>query len=241
MSSDSASRLAVLIPARLASTRLARKVLVPIHGRSMLQWVYDAARRADAVDSVFIVSGDSEIHRHCLDVNMAFIRSVEKHVSGTDRIAEAASLCPHTHFINVQGDEPCIEPEVITAVAHAVLRNDADMVTVGYPLSDAADRENQNRVKIEVDVEGCALNFCRSWAPAVSTTKPWVHLGIYGFGRRRLLDFAALPHTQRSQIESLEQLRALEAGWTIRVLQTDWRSTGVDTAEDLNQARARLA
>ena len=195
MSSDSASRLAVLIPARLASTRLARKVLAPIHGRSMLEWVYDAARRADAVDSVFIVSGDEEIRRHCLDVNMAFIRSAKEHVSGTDRIAEAARLCPHTHFINVQGDEPCIEPEVITAVAQAVLRNDADMVTVGHPLSHAADRENQHRVKIEVDVEGRALNFSRGWSPSVSTARPWVHLGIYGFSRRRLLDFAALPQT----------------------------------------------
>ena len=233
-------RVAVLIPARLESSRFPGKVLADIDGRSLLQWVYAAADSADGIDSVFIVSGNTEILSHCERYEMQCIESRKIHSTGTDRIAEAATSCPHTHFVNVQADEPSIQPNAISHLASKLVESHADMVTLGHPLTELSALDDANRVKIKMDANGHAIDFYRTSHLGTQCKTPWLHIGIYGFTRQRLCDFSALPATQRSTDLGLEQLRALDAGWVISVVETQWRSAGVDTPADLERARDLL-
>ncbi len=233
-------RVAVLIPARLSSTRLPRKILADIWGRSMIEWVYHAARKADSIDDVYVVSGDEEVRDHCRERSLRFIASHQEHSTGTDRIAEAARSLAYSHFINVQGDEPTICPQAIDALSRELLKDSADLVTLGHPIKDETVLCNPNRVKIDLDESGRAFNFSRSLMTSKSGHPLWQHVGIYGFSRDRLMEFTQLPMTERSESERLEQLRALDAGWMIRVVETEWSGMGVDTQADLDSVRGRL-
>jgi len=255
-----------IIPARIASTRLAEKALLEIAGKPMVCWVAERALAARNVDRV-IVATDSNlildvVHAHGLEAAM----TSEAHASGTDRIAEVAASIPEAEVIvNLQGDEPLISPETIERAVdqmHEELRrpDGAGIVTTWEPIEQYRDVINFDLVKVVLGEQDQAIYFSRSPIPCPRDAikrhgspeqacisepeflKPFrKHTGLYVYRRDVLLEFTRWPQTQLERLESLEQLRALEHGVVIRVIQASSPSTGVDTAEDLEKVRETFA
>ena len=206
----------------------------------MIEHVYRRAAEADLVDAVVVATDDQRI----VDAVTAFggiaRMTAASHRTGTDRVAEVARELESDIVVNVQGDEPLIDPAMITAVVRP-LRDDAsiEMTTARRALSDPEELLNPHVVKVVADRRGDALYFSRSPIPngAGSTGAAFVHVGLYAFRRDFLLRFAALPQTPLELAESLEQLRALEHGHRIRTVVTEHHSIGVDTPDDLERAR----
>jgi 3-deoxy-manno-octulosonate cytidylyltransferase (CMP-KDO synthetase) len=231
------------IPARYGSTRLPAKALAPLAGKPMVQHVCERARAARGLDRVVVLTDDERI----ADVVRGFGGEVELTpvdcASGTDRIAWAASRWEVEAIVNIQGDEPLIDPEGISRVAeHLVLHPEDPVVTLA---ADAlpGDLETPSVVKAVLDARGYALYFSRAPIPFprnAGGAAPLRHLGIYGYRKDALLRLAALPASPLERSESLEQLRALEAGIPIRVLTGARPSLGVDTAEDAAHAERLL-
>jgi 3-deoxy-manno-octulosonate cytidylyltransferase (CMP-KDO synthetase) len=229
-----------IIPARFQSTRFPGKALADIGGRPMIEHVYRRAAEADLVDAVVVATDD----RRIFDAVEAFggvARMTEgAHRTGTDRVAEVAGELASDIIVNVQGDEPLIDPAMISAVV-TPLRDDptVEMTTARRALTDPEDLLNPHVVKVVSDARGDALYFSRSAIPngAGTSGTAFVHVGLYGFRREFLLRFAALPQTPLELAESLEQLRALEHGYRIRTVVTEHHSVGVDTPDDLERAR----
>ena len=227
-----------VIPARYASTRLPGKPLSMIAGKPMIQRVYERACQAKLVDEV-VVATDNDLVKSAVDAfgGKAVMTSPD-HPSGTDRLAEVVLQYPDVDVIvNVQGDEPMIPPEVIDRLA-AVFNEDPDlqMATMKVRM-DEADYDNPAAVKVVTDLNGYALYFSRSLMPYPRNKpedfKVFKHVGIYAYRRGFLLKYAALAPTPLERTESLEQLRALENGYKIKVLESDFQGIGVDTPEDL--------
>jgi 3-deoxy-manno-octulosonate cytidylyltransferase (CMP-KDO synthetase) len=230
-----------VIPARYQSSRLPGKPLLDIGGRPMIEHVYRRAAEADSVDAVVVATDDQRI----ADAVEAFggIARLTRptHRTGTDRIAEVAAELACDIVVNVQGDEPLIDPAMITAVV-APLRADTSLVmtTARRRLTDPDEFRNPHIVKVVTDARGDALYFSRAPIPygADPAASPaYVHVGLYAFRRDFLLRYAALPQTPLEVAESLEQLRALEHGYRIRTVVTEHHSIGVDTPQDLERAR----
>jgi 3-deoxy-manno-octulosonate cytidylyltransferase (CMP-KDO synthetase) len=230
-----------IIPARYQSSRLPGKPLLDIAGRPMIEHVYRRAAGADAVDAVVVATDDQRI----VDAVEAFggvaRMTRPSHRTGTDRIAEVAAALTCDIVVNVQGDEPLIDPGMISAVV-APLRADASIVmtTARRTLTDPDDFRNQHVVKVVTDLRGDALYFSRAPIPCgvdPTGTPASIHVGLYAFRRDFLLRYAALPQTPLEVAESLEQLRALEHGYRIRTVVTEHHSIGVDTPQDLERAR----
>ncbi len=224
------------IPARYASERLPGKPLRSIAGKPMIEHVYRRAEAAPGLDAVVVLTDDERIARAVEGFGGAVEMTPEHCASGTDRIAWAARKWQAEGVVNVQGDEPLIDPDVVGRVArHLRDHPDDPMVTLATPASDE-ERSNPHAVKVVVDRRGYALYFSRSEIPfrrrggGSGTLK---HLGLYGYRREILLRLAQLEPTPLEITEALEQLRALEHGIRIRVLVTDRTSPGVDTPEDL--------
>lgn len=225
------------IPARFASTRLPGKPLLEIAGKPMVQHVVERVRRVPEIERVVVLTDDERI----FDAVTAFGGEVEMTpvdcASGTDRIAYAATRWQARAVINVQGDEPLIDPGAVSLLArHLADHPDEQMATLATPLPK--DRlDDPNAVKVVTTLDGRALYFSRSGIPYPRKdghARPLLHVGIYGYRRDVLLRLAGLDPTPLEQTESLEQLRALEHGIPIRVLRlADVRGRGVDTAEDL--------
>lgn len=244
----SAPQTIIVIPARYHSTRLPGKVLSDIGGQTMIERVYRRASLARA--SEVIVATDDERVR---DVVEGFggraIMTSERHPTGTDRLAEAVKFIEADIVINVQADEPLIEPSMIDEAARALLAGPgASVGTLRRAIDDENDLGNPNVVKVVVDLNGRALYFSRSAVPWKSHAADgrrhgpaWRHVGIYAYRRDALLTLAGLPPTPLEQTESLEQLRALEHGFGIHTLETSYDTIGVDTAEDLERVRRRVA
>jgi 3-deoxy-manno-octulosonate cytidylyltransferase (CMP-KDO synthetase) len=247
----------VLIPARLASTRLPRKPLADLAGEPM---VVRVARRAAASGAIrVVVATDSdEVLAACRRFDVAAVLTRADHPTGTDRLAEAADalqLADETIVANVQGDEPLLPPEVVARVADLLAqRQDCAMATAAHPLADAAEFFNPNVVKVVTDASGRALLFSRApipWArdafAAARDRLPaglpaWRHVGLYAYRAGFLRRFPALPRAPIEEQENLEQLRALWHGFGIAVLPLGERlPPGVDTPEDLERVRALLA
>ena len=227
------------IPARYGSTRLPGKPLLPIAGRPMIEHVYTRVARARGLDRVVVLTDDERIARAVEAFGGDCEMTPDDCASGTDRIAWAArrwDAAATSGIINVQGDEPLIDPEEISRIAEHLASNRQDpVVTLATP---AAPEEmgNPNAVKVVLARDGAALYFSRSPVPyprQAGGFAPLKHLGIYGYQRDALLRLAGLPPSPLERSESLEQLRALENGMGIRVLIVDRASIGVDTAEDL--------
>ncbi|MFM7319974.1 MAG: 3-deoxy-manno-octulosonate cytidylyltransferase [Armatimonadota bacterium] len=236
-----------IIPARLAATRLPDKPLAMIQGRTMVEWVHRRASAARNIDRVIVATPDPTI----AEVVRAFGGEVAltrpDHQTGTDRIAEAAAGLPDdvSVVVNVQGDEPRVEPEVIEAVAEVLLRDTGlPMSTVCCPLPEGRESD-PNVVKVVVDASGNALYFSRAGIPFRRSDDPdylpLQHVGLYGYRRTFLETFPLLPRTPLERIESLEQLRVLEHGHRIRLIRVDRVPESVDTAEDLERVRALFA
>ncbi|MBI5233929.1 MAG: 3-deoxy-manno-octulosonate cytidylyltransferase [Deltaproteobacteria bacterium] len=230
------------IPARLASTRLACKPLVDISGKPMIQRVYERAIRARSVSAVIVATDDERI----VDVVQGFggnvVMTSKAHVSGTDRVAEAAGKASAEIIVNLQGDEPMIEPEMIDAAVEPML-GDASIAicTLKTSISTRAEFLNPNVVKVVTDRSGFALYFSRSPIPCHASNNggalAYKHIGLYVYRKDFLLKFTALKPAPLEMIERLEQLRAIENGFRIKVVETDKNPLSVDTPEDLEAVR----
>ncbi len=237
----------VLIPARMASTRLPGKPLADIGGQPMIVAVLERAREA-GFPRIAVAAAEQEICDAVRAAGGEAVLTRPGHPSGSDRIFEALqALDPdgrHDAIVNLQGDLPTLEPEAIRAVAAALEDSGADIATLVAPCADE-DRDNPNVVKAVVslapgEATGRALYFTRATAP-YGEGPLWHHIGIYAYTRAALSRFVALPPSPLETREKLEQLRALEAGMTIAVAVVGGVPLGVDTPEDLTKARAILA
>lgn len=231
-----------VIPARYASTRLPGKPLKDIAGKPMICRVYERAAKASRVAATIVATDDSRIYDAVLQHGGKAVMTRKDHPTGTDRLAEVAEKYPDVDLIiNVQGDEPLIEPKLIDELA-AAFDGDADlqMATVCTEITDESEQQNPNNVKVVMDKQGYALYFSRSLLPYPrhEGTPVYKHIGIYAYKRDFLLAYAKMAETPLEHAESLEQLRALENGYRIKVIKTPYRFVGVDTAEDLEKVNA---
>ena len=232
-----------IIPARYASTRLPGKPLSMIAGKPMIQHVYERACQAQLPNEVVVATDNELVEKAVLDFGGKAVMTSPDHPSGTDRLAEVALMYPDVDVIvNVQGDEPMIPPEVIDRLAEA-FNGDADLnMATMKVVMDEEDYENPAAVKVVTDQQGYALYFSRSLVPYPRNKpegfKVFKHVGIYAYRRNFLLKYAALAPTPLEKAESLEQLRALENGYKIKVLESDFQGIGVDTPEDLAAVNA---
>jgi len=237
----------VVIPARYAATRLPGKPLCDIGGRPMIEHVYRQAASARGVAGVLVATDDERIAEAVDRFGGRWVMTGAHHASGTDRIAEAARALTSDLIVNVQGDEPALSPAAIEeAVAPLAADPSIVMGTLGSALDPASDPQNPNVVKVLVDRSGFALYFSRAPVPYRRTADPLEasvlrHVGLYVYRRDFLFTLAALPRTPLERAESLEQLRALEHGFRIKVVETAYRSVSVDTPEDLDRVRRLLA
>jgi 3-deoxy-manno-octulosonate cytidylyltransferase (CMP-KDO synthetase) len=236
-----------IIPARWGSTRFPGKLLHPIAGQPLLQHVWERCQQAQSLDAVIIATDDMRIAQAAFDWGAEVSLTSSQHASGTDRIAEVArNLRSATHIINVQGDEPLIEPKLIDRLAAALRRDRTlEMITAAHPFENAAEASSPHQVKVIVDLRGNALYFSRFAIPfprdRSAPVKYLRHQGIYGFRRKTLLQFVKWKSTPLERAESLEQLRALENGVRVYVLITKHGSPGVDTLEDAVALERKLA
>lgn len=227
-----------VIPARYSSTRLPGKPLKDICGVPMICRVYERASRAKSVAEVIVATDDERILQAVEKNSGRAMMTRADHKTGTDRLAEVAENFSDVEVVvNVQGDEPLIEPSLIDElIAEFVEDKNLQMATVATELKDADEMNNPNNVKVVVDKNNDALYFSRSLIPYPRNTgkaKVFKHIGIYAYRRQFLIDYAKMEPTPLEQSESLEQLRALENGFKIRVIKSSCRFVGVDTEEDL--------
>jgi len=237
-----------VIPARFSSTRLPGKALAEIEGLPMVVRVWRQAAAARALERVIVATDDERIARAVADAGGEAMMTSPVHQSGTDRIAEVAGRVPAAIYINVQGDLPFIDPADLDALAapmragHDVSIGDMAMATLATPIADAEEWRNPNVVKVVCDGRGDALYFSRAPIPwprdgAAPPAAARRHIGVYAYRREFLLRFAELEPGMLEALEKLEQLRALERGFRIRVVASVAPSLEVDTAEDLARAR----
>jgi 3-deoxy-manno-octulosonate cytidylyltransferase (CMP-KDO synthetase) len=236
------------IPARYASTRLPGKPLIPLAGRPMIEHVYERVSRARGLDRIVVLTDDERIARAVEAFGGEWEMTPAECASGTDRIAHAARQWQAAAIVNIQGDEPLIDPEAVSRIAHHLAEHPGDPVVTLAAEARPEEIDNPNAVKVVLDLAGYALYFSRAAIPyprqahphQEDSASPLKHLGIYGYQRETLLRLAALPQTPLERSESLEQLRALENGIRIRVLQTGSAAPGVDTREDLERVERLL-
>ena len=231
--------IACIIPARYGSTRLPGKPLAMIGDKPMIQRVYEQVSKATEIEQVIVATDDQRVYDAVVAFGGQAMMTRPDHLTGTDRLAEVAAT--HTEIdviINVQGDEPLIDANVIDALAREFKEDSSlRMGTVGCPLLEEEYNE-PSAVKVIVNRLGNAMYFSRSLIPYPRNAfvqAPLKHVGMYGYQRQFLLEYAKMTPTPAELTESLEQLRALENGYTIRVITTDQRFVGVDTPEDLER------
>jgi 3-deoxy-manno-octulosonate cytidylyltransferase (CMP-KDO synthetase) len=240
------SDVTVIIPARWASTRFPGKPLVPLRGKPLVQHVWERAGRAERVGRIIIATDDMRIAEAAFDFGAEVALTSPKHPTGTDRLAEVVQQLKSASIIlNVQGDEPDIAPSTIDRLAEALQEDPKlGMVTAANPLTDPADVQDPNVVKVVTDLAGRALYFSRSIIPYDRDSRGGVkylrHQGIYGYRRKVLLAFVKWKPTPLEQAEKLEQLRALEHGIAIGVIVVRRGSVGVDVPADVAKAERAL-
>ena len=239
-------RVLGVIPARYASSRFPGKPLTPIAGRPMIQHVYEGALAARSLDALVVATDDPRIARACASFGAEVALTRSDHPSGTHRVQEAGAARDEELVVNIQGDEPLIEGFVIDAAVEA-LRDDpeASIATVVHALEPGAE-EDPHRVKVALDTQGRGLYFSRSPIPYLRPNSGapltrWQHVGLYAYRRDFLETFVKLEATPAEAAEGLEQLRALEHGYTIRCAVIEgWASISVDVPEDVARVEARL-
>ncbi len=249
-------RAVAVIPARSASSRFPGKPLVPLLGRPLIAWVVDAAHSARRIQEVYVATDTEAIARAAEAAGARAVMTRPECPSGTDRVAEAARRIPADVYVNLQGDEPLVDGADLDALV-AVFEMDpgVDVATLSRPIAEAGDLASADVVKVVCDRAGNALYFSRSPVPyyrdlwdrsgpgPVPESAPWTprkHLGVYAFTRKALLAFPELPPGVLERAERLEQLRALEAGWRIRVVEARADTVGVDRPEDVPRVEALL-
>ena len=234
-----------IIPARFASSRFPGKPLADLAGRPLVLHVVNRAREADVFDAVWVATDDDRILEAVRAGGGEAFRTRADHATGTERVAELAARLPEDALVvNVQGDEPLVPPELLRElVSRLRSETEAEIVTAAHLCADAEAFASPRVVKVVVDGEDLALYFSRAPIPHASGAEIgfWRHVGVYGFRRRDLTRFVTLPRGSLEQREGLEQLRALENGMRIRVVETSYETLGVDTPLDLKAVAKRLA
>ena len=233
-----------VIPARYASTRFPAKLLQDLCGSPVIIRTYQAALQTQLFDDVFVVTDSQEIYDVLASYGGKVIQSQREHESGSDRIAEAVTQLDAAIIVNIQGDEPFVDSASLARVL-AVFQNDVDqtvdLASLMVEITDQNEINNPNNVKVVTDHNGYALYFSRSVIPYPRETGVGVrymkHIGIYAYRKQALLDFAQLPMKALEASEKLEQLRYLEYGKRIRMVETTHVGIGIDTPEDLEKAR----
>jgi 3-deoxy-manno-octulosonate cytidylyltransferase (CMP-KDO synthetase) len=251
-------RVIAVIPARYQSSRFPGKPLAQILGKPMIQYVYERSSAACRVDEVWVATDDQRIYEVVKSFGGNAMLTSPNHESGTERVAEVARKIPADVVINVQGDEPLIRPEAIDILAEAMAEDQkTPMATLKRKISRKQDIDNPNCVKVVTSKEGFALYFSRSPIPfdrdGHTTLRDdtalrdghthlfaYQHIGIYAYRQDFLLQIPALPPSILEQTERLEQLRILENGYRIKVIETDYESYGVDTPEDVSRIESIL-
>ena len=240
-------KVIAVIPARYASTRFPAKLMQDLGGKTVILRTYEAAKDTHLFDDVFVVTDSPLIYDEIVNHGGKAIMSIKEHESGSDRIAEAVANLDVDIIVNVQGDEPFINKEPLEKVIE-VFQNDADqkvdLASLMREITNEEDINNPNNVKVVVDQNGFALYFSRSVIPYPRETNVGVryfqHIGIYAFRKQALLDFYSLPMKSLEASEKLEQLRYLEFGKRIKMVETTHVGIGIDTIEDLEKARKLL-
>lgn len=226
-----------VIPARYASTRLPGKPLKDICGKPMICRVYDRAKLSKLADEVIVATDDERIFQAVEKNNGRAMMTRADHKTGTDRLAEVAEKFSDAEIVvNVQGDEPLIDASLIDELIEQFVDENLQMATIATELFDEDEMQNPNNVKVVIDKNNNALYFSRSLIPYprnAGKSKVFKHIGIYAYRKNFLLDYAKMKPTELEQAESLEQLRALENGYKIRVIKSNCKFIGVDTEEDL--------
>ncbi len=239
----------ILIPARLSSSRLPNKVLLDLKGKTILQRVYEQCLKVSGV-VVFIATDSPEVKKSCLEYTHNIIMTSEEHKSGTDRIIEAIEGLDFEVLINVQGDEPFISPLLIEELFKELEGEKVEVVTACERLLNSEELFDPNVVKVVKDNENNALYFSRSCIPHIrdksqllkdeknffETSSFYKHVGVYGYKKDFLTKYSILDDSNLEKIEMLEQLRILESRFKIKVLETKFKSFGIDTDDDYHKA-----
>ena len=239
----------IIIPARLDSSRLPKKVLLDLKGKTVIQRVYEQCLKVKNVHGVYIATDSVEIKEVCETFTNNVIITKSIHKSGTDRIGEAVSALDCDIVINVQGDEPFIEPSLIEALVNSFSNSEISMSSAMSKINNVKDLQNTNVVKVVTDLHNNALFFSRSFIPFPRDVKEisianeviekshfFRHIGIYGYRKDFLLHFVNLEQSYLEKVEKLEQLRALENGFKIKMIEANSSLIGIDTQEDYEEA-----
>ena len=240
-------KIIAVIPARYASTRFPAKLMQDLGGKTVIRRTYEAAVSTNLFDDVFVVTDSDLIYNEIISNGGKAIKSIKEHESGSDRIAEAIENMNVDVVINIQGDEPFINKEPLEELI-TIFKNDfekkVDLGSLMFQITDKEEIKNPNNVKVITDQQGFALYFSRSVIPFPRDENAGVrymkHIGIYAFRKQALLDFYSLPMLSLEASEKLEQLRYLEYGKRIMMVETTHGSIGIDTEEDLEKARKLL-
>ena len=240
-------KVIAVIPARYASTRFPAKLMQDLGGKTVILRTYEAAIETHLFDDVFVVTDSDLIYSEIISHGGKAIMSVKEHESGSDRIAEAIANLDVDIVVNVQGDEPFIDKEPLGKVIEVFkydVENKVDLASLMREITNEEDIQNPNNVKVVVDQNNFALYFSRSVIPYAREKNVGVryfqHIGIYAFRKQALIDFYSLPMKSLEASEKLEQLRYLEFGKRIKMVETTHVGIGIDTIEDLEKARLLL-
>ncbi|MFT4534701.1 MAG: 3-deoxy-manno-octulosonate cytidylyltransferase (CMP-KDO synthetase) [Saprospiraceae bacterium] len=240
-------KITAIIPARLQSTRLPKKVLAEIAGKSMLQRIYKIAESTKLFDQVIIATDSEIVMNHCIERNMRAKITSEAHKSGTDRIAEITGMLDSDIIINIQADEPFLEKSSLRALVELMKKEDVSIGTLTKRIDSIESLLDYNTVKLVKDINNKVLYFSRQAIPAHRDMpfRDWLtdvayfqHLGVYGFKRNALLEVSSLSPSILEMTEKLEQLRWIENGYDVYATTVESTSFGIDTEEDLERARA---
>jgi len=242
------SEAVIVIPARYGSTRLPAKPLVPLAGKPMIQWVYERTKLAKSAGRVIVATDDDRILKVVQEFGGEARMTRTDHRTGTERIAEVAAHVEGKVFVNVQGDEPLLDPAAVDA-AVAALQGEppAAIATVAVLIRTPADIMDPNVVKTVLDFDDNALYFSRAPIPWVRDSAHKIHarhlkhLGLYAFQRDALLEYPTLPQGELERLEQLEQLRWLENGWKIRVSEVEHEAVSVDVPQDVARVEKLLS
>jgi 3-deoxy-manno-octulosonate cytidylyltransferase (CMP-KDO synthetase) len=242
------AKVLAVIPARFGSTRLSGKPLADIHGKPMIQWVYERAKRARGLDGVVVATDDERVVNAVRRFGGDVVLTSPELTSGTDRVAAVADRMQAEIYVNVQGDEPLIEPEIIEKAIELVRSGRYPIGTLMSRITSVEELRDLSVVKVIADENDRAIYFSRLPIPYSRMSAPesggdfacFRHLGLYVYSRETLMRFRELPPCRLERAESLEQLRALAHGISIGVVEVQSRSIGVDTQEDLEKVRRAL-
>jgi len=243
-------KILAVVPARYASTRFPGKIIAPLAGKPLVVHTYERALRAKLVSEAVIATDDAKVIEAVAPFGVRAVMTRADHACGTDRIAEVAQNSDAPIIVNVQGDEPLIDPKTIDAAIQPLLDHpDIVMSTARRLIIELSHIQDPNVVKVVCDQHGLAMYFSRLPIPyirdaadrAAAPPCHWQHLGLYVYRRDFLLQYARMPQTPLEKLEKLEQMRVLENGYKIAVIDTEYEAIGVDVPKDLERVRAIMA